>query len=137
MDTMVRHTLRNPTLGQIFPSSFSSYTTMPPTDCHGLCRPILDAISFVALFITLDGRMTDCHRHNGPSRVSVPKHLNSWNMGTDYFSELHDKPAGRVVMATTVRHALRNPTLGQNSPSSFTSCTTMPPTDRNEHNELS
>ena len=26
--------------------------------------------------------MTDRHRHNGPSRVFVSKHMNSWNMGT-------------------------------------------------------
>ena len=26
--------------------------------------------------------ITDHHKHNGPSRVSVPKHLNSWNLGT-------------------------------------------------------
>ena len=48
----------------------------------------------------------------------------------DHFSELHDEPAGRTVIATMVRHKLRNPTLGQTSPSSFSSCTTMPPTDR-------
>ena len=116
--------------------------------------------------------MTDRHRHNGPSRVSVPKHLNSWNMGTgitslnfitnmqdgpsqsrqtfvdyvtphlvklleygycDYFFELHDKPAGWTVIDTMDRHKLRNPTLGQTSPSSFSSCTTLPPTDRHKH----
>ena len=49
-----------------------------------------------------------------------------------YFSDLHDEPAGRTVMATTVRHVFRNPTLGQTSPSSFSSCTTLPPTDRHK-----
>ena len=48
----------------------------------------------------------------------------------DYFSDLHDEPAGRTVMATMNYHALRNPTLGQTSPSSFNSFTTMPPTGR-------
>ena len=63
--------------------------------------------------------MTDRHRHNF----------------FNYFFDLHDESAGRTVMATTVRHALRNPTLGQNFPSSLSSCTTMPPTDRHEHDE--
>ena len=61
---------------------------------------------------------------------------NNWILGIwvlDYFSELYDEPVGRAVMATTVRHALRNPTLGQTSPSSFSSCTTLPPMDRHKH----
>ncbi|TMW83842.1 hypothetical protein EJD97_000606, partial [Solanum chilense] len=45
----------------------------------------------------------------------------------DYFSNLHEEPAGRTVMATTVRHVFRNPTLGQTSLYSFSSYTTMPP----------
>ncbi|TMW87963.1 hypothetical protein EJD97_019208, partial [Solanum chilense] len=93
------------------------------------------AISCAALFITPIEGMTDHHTHNGSSRVSVPKHLNSWNSVSNYFSDLHEEPAGRTVMATTVRHALRNPTVGQNSPSSFSSCTTMPPTDSHKHDE--
>ena len=51
----------------------------------------------------------------------------------DYFSDLHDEPAGWTVMATMVRHAILNPTLGQTSPSSFSSFTTMPPMDRHRH----
>ena len=39
-------------------------------------------ISFSTLFVTLDGGYDARQRHNGPSMVSVPKHLNSWNMGT-------------------------------------------------------
>ena len=39
----------------------------------------------------------------------------------DYFSEFHDEPAGRIVIDTTDRHKLCNPTLGQTSPSSFSS----------------
>ena len=46
----------------------------------------------------------------------------------DYFSDLHDEPVGQTIMATKVRHALCNPTLGQNSPSFFSSFTTMPRT---------
>ena len=51
----------------------------------------------------------------------------------DYFSELHDEPAGQTVIATTDRHKLRNPTHGQTSPSSFSSCTKLPPTNRQKH----
>ncbi|TMW80894.1 hypothetical protein EJD97_013923, partial [Solanum chilense] len=51
----------------------------------------------------------------------------------DYFSDHHDEPVGWTVMATRVRHVLRNPTLGQTSPSSFSSFTTMPPTDCHRH----
>ncbi|TMW83610.1 hypothetical protein EJD97_001219, partial [Solanum chilense] len=104
------------------------------TDRHGLRRPILDAISSAALFITLDGR------YDGSSQVqrSVEglrsKTLELLEYGYwDYFSELHDELAGRTVMDTTVRHAFRNPTLGQTSPYSFSSYTTLPPTDRHEH----
>ncbi|TMW80332.1 hypothetical protein EJD97_021306, partial [Solanum chilense] len=39
MDTTVCHAFRNPTLGQTFPSSFSSWTTLPSTDCHEHDRP--------------------------------------------------------------------------------------------------
>ena len=46
----------------------------------------------------------------------------------DHFSDLHDEPAGRTVIAMTNSHKLRNPTLGQTSPSFFSSCTTLPPT---------
>ncbi|TMW98089.1 hypothetical protein EJD97_004517, partial [Solanum chilense] len=106
------------------------------TDRYGLRRPIL--VQFLILLSSLSSTadMTDHHRHNGPSRVSVLKHLNSWKYWY-YFFELHDEPAGRTVINTTVRHALRNPTLCQISPSSFSSCTTMPPTDRHGHDEPS
>ena len=55
----------------------------------------------------------------------------------DYFSELHDEPAGWTVTVTTDRRGLRNPTLSQTSPSSFSSCTTLPPADRHKHDGLS
>ena len=53
------------------------------TDRHGLRRPIL--VQFLLLLSSLPSTagMTDRHRHNGPSRVSVPKHLNFWNLGTE------------------------------------------------------
>ncbi|TMW96405.1 hypothetical protein EJD97_007408, partial [Solanum chilense] len=91
------------------------------------------AISSTALFIPSTTSMTDRHRHDDPSRVSFQNTstLGIWVL--DYFSELHDEPAGRAVIDMTDRHGLRNPTLGQTSPSSFSSCTTLPPTDRHKH----
>ena len=55
---------------------------MVTTDRHRFRRPIL--VKFLLLLSLLPSTvgMTDRHRHNGPSRVSVPKHLNSWNLGT-------------------------------------------------------
>ncbi|TMW81159.1 hypothetical protein EJD97_011506, partial [Solanum chilense] len=92
------------------------------------------ANSSAALFITLDGR------YDGSSQAqqsieglrSITLKLLEFGYW-DYFSDLHDEPAERTVMAMTVRHALRNPTLGQTSPSSFSSFTTMPPTDSHRH----
>ncbi|TMX04922.1 hypothetical protein EJD97_003813, partial [Solanum chilense] len=92
------------------------------------------AISSAALFITLNGRYdrsSQAQRSVG-GFPSITLELLEFGY-CDYFSDLHEEPAGRTVMATTVHHALRNPTLGQTSPSSFSSCTTMPPTDRHEH----
>ena len=101
-----------------------------------LCTPSSHTlqISSAALFITLDDKYdgsSQTRRSVEGFRSKTLKLLEFkyW----DYFSELHDKPAGRVVMATTVRHALRIPTLGQNSPSSFSSCTMLPPMDRQKH----
>ncbi|TMW83573.1 hypothetical protein EJD97_001320, partial [Solanum chilense] len=91
------------------------------------------AISSVALFITLDGRYDGSSQSQRSIEGLRSKTLELLEFGYwDYFSDLHNEPAGRTVMATTVRHTLCNPTLGQNSPSSLISCTTMPPTDRHE-----
>ena len=53
--------------------------------------------------------MTDRHRHNGPSRASVPKHFNSRNMGTritslNFMTNLQDGPSQtrRTVMDSVV-----------------------------------
>ena len=85
------------------------------------------AISSAALFIPLNGK------YDGPSQAqrSVEglrfKTLHLLESGYwNYFSELHDEPAGRTVIATTDRHKIRNPTLGQTSPSSFSSFSTLP-----------
>ena len=96
------------------------------------------AISSAALFITLDGRYDGSSLAQRSVEGLRSKTLELFEFGYwDYFSGLHDEQAGRTVMATTFCHALRNPTLGQNSPSSFSICTTMPPTDHHEHDEPS
>ncbi|TMX02979.1 hypothetical protein EJD97_018889, partial [Solanum chilense] len=92
------------------------------------------AISSAALFTTLDGkyyRPSWAQRSVEGLRSKTLQLLESgyW----DHFSELHDEPVGRTIIDTTDRHKLHNPTLGQTSPSSFSSCTTLPPTDRRKH----
>ncbi|TMX02493.1 hypothetical protein EJD97_021370, partial [Solanum chilense] len=107
------------------------------TDRHGLRRPILDAISSATLFITLDGRYDGSSQAQRSVEGLRSKTLELLEYGYwDNFSEHHDAPAGVTVMDTTVRHAFRNPTLGQTSPSSFSSCTTLPPKDRHKHDRL-
>ncbi|TMX04253.1 hypothetical protein EJD97_010482, partial [Solanum chilense] len=94
--------------------------------------------SSTGLFIVLDDR----HDESSQAQRSV-EGLRSITLELlkfgywDYFSDLHDEPAGRTVMATMVRHTLCNPTLGQTSPSSFCIFTTMPPMDRHRHDGLS
>ena len=100
---------------------------MVTTDRHGLCRPILMQFLLLLSSLPSTASMTDCHRHNGQSRVQLLEY-GYW----DYFSELHDKPTRRTIIDTTDRHKLRNPTLGQTSPSSFSSFTMLPPTDRHK-----
>ncbi|TMX04110.1 hypothetical protein EJD97_011606, partial [Solanum chilense] len=96
------------------------------------------AISSAALFITLDGIYDESSKEQRSVQGLRSKTLELLELGyCDYFSDLHDEPTGRTVMAMTIHHALRNPTLGQTFPSSFSSCTTMPPTDRHEHDGLS
>ncbi|TMX05790.1 hypothetical protein EJD97_023978, partial [Solanum chilense] len=99
-------------------------------DRHVLRCPILDAISSAALFITLDGRYDGLSQAQRSIEGLRSKALELLEYGYwDYFSELHDEPTGRTIMDTTVFHAFRNPTLGQTSPSFFSSCTTLSPTE--------
>ena len=92
------------------------------------------AISSAAPFITLDGKYEGLSQAQRSVEGLRSKTLQLLEYGYwDYFSELHDLPAGRTVIDTMDRHKLRNPTLGQISPSSFSSCTTLPPTDRHKH----
>ena len=91
------------------------------------------AISSAALFITLDGRYDGSSQDQRSIEGLRSKTLELLEFGYwDYFYDLHDEPAGRTFIATTVRHALYNPTFGKTSPSSFSSCTTLLPTDRYE-----
>ena len=54
---------------------------MVTTGRHGLRCPIL--VQFLLLLSSSPSTtgMTDRQRHTGPSRVSIPKHLNTWNLG--------------------------------------------------------
>ena len=70
------------------------------------------AISSATLFVTLDGRYDgSSHAQRSVeglrSKTLELLEFRYW----DYFSDLHDEPAGRTVMVTKVRHALYNPTL--------------------------
>ncbi|TMX05477.1 hypothetical protein EJD97_017888, partial [Solanum chilense] len=90
--------------------------------------------SSAAFFITLDGRYDGSSQaqRSIESLRSITLELLEFGYW-DYFSDLYDEPAGWTVMAMTVRHTLRNATLGQTSPSSFSSFTMMPPMDRQRH----
>ena len=55
---------------------------MVTTDRHGLRCPILMQFLLLLSSLPSTASMTGRRRHNGPSRVCVPKHLNSWNLGT-------------------------------------------------------
>ena len=94
--------------------------------------------SSAAFFIPLDGKCdgpSQARRSVEGLRYQILQLLESgyW----DHFSDLHEEPAGRTVIAMTDRHKLRNPTLGQNSPSSFSSFSTLTPTDRHRHDRPS
>ena len=140
-------------------------------DHHGLRRPI--HVQFLLLLSSLPSTasMTDRQGHNGPSRVFVQKHINSWNLGTritslNFMTNLQDGPLQprrtvtsvviphlvrlphlplavalrchlRTVTSTTDRRKLHSPTLSQTFPSSFSNCTTLPPTDRHKNDEPS
>ena len=71
---------------------------MVTTDRHGLRRPILVQFLLLLSSFPSTASMMDRHRHNGPSRVFVPKHFNSWNLGTgitslNFMTNLQDGPS--------------------------------------------
>ena len=96
------------------------------------------AISSAALFITLDDRYDGSSQAQRSVEGLRSKTLKLLEFGYwYYFSDLHDEPAGRTVMPMTVRHALRNPTLGQTHVSSAVALrchlrTVMSMTDRHK-----
>ena len=111
-------------------------STVLATDCHGHDGPSWTpsshtyAISSAALlhyprrqvWRTVIGA-TVCR---GPSFQNTST-LGIWVLGSLLWTSWW------TVIDTTGRHKLRNPTLGQTSPSSFSSCTMLPPTDRHKH----
>ncbi|TMW97722.1 hypothetical protein EJD97_005082, partial [Solanum chilense] len=103
-------------------------------------RAVMDSVvpyfanSFTSLFITLDGRNDGSSQAQRSVEGFCSITLELLEFGYwDYFCDHHHEPTGRTAMATTVRRALSNPTLGETSPSSFSSFTTMPPTDCHRH----
>ena len=88
------------------------------TDRHGLRRPILVQFLLLLSSFPSTASMTDHHRHNGPSRVFVPKHINSWNLGTgitslNFMTNLHYGPSytQQTVMDSVIPHLVRLPHL--------------------------
>ena len=88
------------------------------TNRHGLRRPIL--VQFLLLLSSLPSTasMTDRHRHNGLSRVFVPKHFNSWNLGIgitsmNFMTNLQDGPSQtrRTITSFVTPHLVRLPYL--------------------------
>ena len=76
------------------------------------------AISSVVSSLPSTASITDCHRHNGPSRVFVQKTFNSWNMGTGitsliFMTNQHDKPSWlrQSVTHSVTPHLVRLPHL--------------------------
>ncbi|TMW81446.1 hypothetical protein EJD97_009597, partial [Solanum chilense] len=96
------------------------------------------AISSAALYIILDGRYDGSSQAQRSVEGIHSIILELLEFGYyDYFFDLHDELVGWSVMAMMVRHAFRNTTLGQTSPSSFSSFTTSPLTGRHRHDGLS
>ena len=91
---------------------------MVMTGRHGFRRPIL--VQFLMLYSLLlsTAGMMDLHRHNGPSRISVPKHLNSWNLGSGttsliFMTNQQDGPSclRRSITHSVTPHLVRIPHL--------------------------
>ena len=87
-------------------------------DRHGLPHPILVQFLLLLSSFPSTASMTDRHRHNGPSRVFVPKHINSWNLGTgvtslNFTMNLQDGPSKprRTVTSFVIPHLVRLPHL--------------------------
>ena len=79
--------------------------------------PYLQILLLLSSFSSTAG-MTDRHRHNGPSRVSIPKHLNYWNMGSGttsliFMTNLQGGPSWlrRSITHSVTPHLVRIPHL--------------------------
>ena len=96
------------------------------------------AISSASLFITLDGRYDELSQAQWSvaSLCSITLQILEFRYW-DYFSDLQDEPPEQTFMDTMVHHELHNLKIGKTSPSSFSSCTTLPPTDRHKHDKPS
>ena len=71
---------------------------MVTTDRHGLHHPMLVQFLLLLSSFPSTASMKDRHRHNCPSRVFVPKHFNSWNLGSgitslNLMTNLQDGPS--------------------------------------------
>ena len=96
----------------------SRWIVVVTTDRHGLRRPILMQFLLLLSSLPLTASMTDRHRHNGPSRVFVSKHFNSWNMSTgitslNFMTNVQDGPSQtrRTVTSFVTTHLVRLPHL--------------------------
>ena len=91
---------------------------MVTTDRHGLRCPILMQFLLLLSSPPSTASMTDSHRHNGPSRVFITKHFNSWNLGTritslNFTTNLQDglSQPRRTVTSFVTPHLVRLPHL--------------------------
>ena len=86
------------------------------TDRHGFRRPILAQFLLLLSLLPSTVGMTDHHRHNGLSRVFIPKYLNSWNSGTGttsliFMTNQQDGPSRlrRSITHSVTPHLVRIP----------------------------
>ena len=91
-------------------------TVVVTMDRHGLRRPILVQFLLLLYSFPSTASMMDRHGHNGPSRVFVLKHFNSWNLGTgitslNFTTNLQEGPSKtrRTVKSFVIPHLVRLP----------------------------
>ena len=76
---------------------------MVKTGRHGLRRPIL--VQFLLLLNSLPSTVSMTDRHSLRLKTLNLSEYGYW----DYFSKLHDEPAGRTVIDTMDRHGHDGP----------------------------
>ena len=96
----------------------SRRTVVVTTDCHGLRRPIIDEISSVALFITLDGRYDRSLRAQRSVEGLRSKTLELleygyWITSLNFMTNVQDGPSQtrRTVTSFVIPHLVRLPHL--------------------------